>query len=374
MKLTYPISEIFESFQGEWPNIWKPCIFIRFFWCNLKCDFCFWIKPWRKIPDIITSEWKNKQLNKVWIWDKLITYDNNMNLVETKVIEVYKREVDIWYEIKINNQTYFITPEHPFFTTKWLIIAEKLKVWDMIYHSKINDKLSLTELKANWFEVQSIKRIDRNDKKYKYEYFKPKKLKVYNLSCSPYNTYLIDNMRVHNCDSTYASREDWDYKMLKLNQIIEKILHYKSKHIIFTWWEPSLYEKQIETIQSKLINCNFTYEIETNWSNKLHNYYDQINVSPKLLSSWNKKYDLKVDREHWENIIYKFVAENERDFNEIKNYIEYYDIPKEKIYIMPKWITLESQRNEQVIKFCKKEWFKFSSRLHIMIYWNKRWI
>lgn len=32
------ISEIFPSFQGEGPNTGKPCLWVRFFGCNLRCD------------------------------------------------------------------------------------------------------------------------------------------------------------------------------------------------------------------------------------------------------------------------------------------------------------------------------------------------
>jgi Organic radical activating enzymes len=35
-----PISEIFFSIQGEGVNIGKPSIFIRLYYCNLKCIWC----------------------------------------------------------------------------------------------------------------------------------------------------------------------------------------------------------------------------------------------------------------------------------------------------------------------------------------------
>ena len=31
---------IFLSLQWEWPNTWKPSIFVRFYWCNLCCKWC----------------------------------------------------------------------------------------------------------------------------------------------------------------------------------------------------------------------------------------------------------------------------------------------------------------------------------------------
>ena len=36
----YDLIEIFESLQGEGRNMGRPCVFIRFAGCNLKCPWC----------------------------------------------------------------------------------------------------------------------------------------------------------------------------------------------------------------------------------------------------------------------------------------------------------------------------------------------
>lgn len=36
----YPLVEIFESLQGEGRNMGRPCVFVRFAGCNLRCDWC----------------------------------------------------------------------------------------------------------------------------------------------------------------------------------------------------------------------------------------------------------------------------------------------------------------------------------------------
>ena len=38
--MTYDLVEIFESLQGEGRNIGRPCVFIRFAGCNLRCPWC----------------------------------------------------------------------------------------------------------------------------------------------------------------------------------------------------------------------------------------------------------------------------------------------------------------------------------------------
>ena len=36
----YNLVEIFESLQGEGRNMGRPCVFVRFAGCNLKCPWC----------------------------------------------------------------------------------------------------------------------------------------------------------------------------------------------------------------------------------------------------------------------------------------------------------------------------------------------
>lgn len=36
----YELVEIFESLQGEGRNVGRPCLFVRFAGCNLKCPWC----------------------------------------------------------------------------------------------------------------------------------------------------------------------------------------------------------------------------------------------------------------------------------------------------------------------------------------------
>ncbi len=38
--MKYPLVEIFSSLQGEGRNAGRPCVFVRFAWCNLACAWC----------------------------------------------------------------------------------------------------------------------------------------------------------------------------------------------------------------------------------------------------------------------------------------------------------------------------------------------
>ncbi len=142
MKNKLRISEIFYSLAGEGIRAGTTAIFIRLAGCNRRCSFCFGIKSGRRIPKIILASNRNKRITAVKAGDRLLTLNNNHKLVETTVREVLRRNVDEWYEIKINSRLYFVTPEHPFFTVKGICSAKELEVGDILYHINPQDKLS----------------------------------------------------------------------------------------------------------------------------------------------------------------------------------------------------------------------------------------
>ncbi len=185
------------------------------------------------------------------------------------------------------------------------------------------------------------------------------------------------NLQCRWCDSKYswdANIEQW--KILKLKDVIEKIKRFKSKHIVFTWWEPTLFQEHMLAIQEQLWKW-YTYELETNGTRKL--LYDikfsQINVSPKLTNSWNKRYKLEIFDSLWSaKVDLKFVSDGS-DLQEIEQVIE--EITKKykinRIYIMPLWSTIESQKNEKILKFCIENSYNYCLRQHIVLFWWKRW-
>ena len=121
--------------QGEGYLIGRPTWFIRTGACDYRCHYCFgWYPTTGKQPRITMSFGPKKNLGKVKVGDELLTLNERGEIVETTVQRVLRRKVSVWLRIKIAGQKYYVTPEHPFFTTRGLVAAEKLRVGDMILH------------------------------------------------------------------------------------------------------------------------------------------------------------------------------------------------------------------------------------------------
>ena len=120
--------------------------------------------------------------------------------------------------------------------------------------SMLNMLPTIREYMHNGYSVESIDRV--------YD----KKLKVYNITCAPYNTYLIDNMWVHNCD-TMKNPENkplW----FKYEDIKKSVL--ETEALTFTGGEASLFLSDMVDIIDRIIKDGIYLKyikVETNGSN-----------------------------------------------------------------------------------------------------------
>jgi 7-carboxy-7-deazaguanine synthase len=375
--------------------------------------------PGRHVPKVILSSKPNKKIYNVEVGDKLLTFDKEKNLVETEITNIIVREVNSWLRIKIEKHEYYVTEEHPFFTTQGIKKAKDLQIGNEIYHSNFKDKLSfrITGIKnpmkdndikkksientnysisgkkisntikkkqeegtyispynslskkqkeelrkkqslpkmgdknPNWsggsktpnydklkqdikegkikecsickrkksldvhhkdsnrkndssenlkveceschystheigynfwknnrkdgkklsaingLKILSIKEINRNNYP---PSLRPNLLKVYNLSCSPYNSFLLDYMWVHNCDTPYAQDETAGQEM-SIDDVLKKTVSFGNTNITITGGEPLL-QSDIIMVAKELFMDKFQVSIETNGSIYMHPY------------------------------------------------------------------------------------------------------
>jgi organic radical activating enzyme len=173
------------------------------------------------------------------------------------------------------------------------------------------------------------------------------------------------------CDSKFT----WDMKSgkeMNTAAIIKVIKKYPCKHLVITGGEPLIQQSGIKELLKKL--PEYYVEIETSGTiaSLINEFINQYNCSPKLKNSKNRPLTLQKFPE--EKTWYKFVIDKKSDLKEIKEMIKKYLLPKDKIILMPQGITREeiAKKSPWVAEICKKENWKFSTRLHIEIWGNKR--
>ena len=421
------VIQVTKTWQGEGNGAGRRVLLLRFKHCNLNCPWCFGIRGGRRVPRVTLSGSRNQKITKILPGDKLMTFDAKGNPVETEVVKTFRRSVDVWLRIRVNGTLYYVTPEHQIFTTRGLIRADKLKEGDFILHSTPRQKMSFmmtlrnnayklyeaqrrgldvehkcslnsnlhTSYKswknkvANYdktkvqskFEVQEIKHFDRT----KSPRLKP--LEVYNFSCSPYNSYLVDNMWVHNCDTQVLMRNSFESEIS--SKEIQDILDRECLDLMITGGEPT-HPKHFEDTLWLFSNLNYGFcFVETNGfqllklieaadPNKLKNVYFQW--SPKIHDSksfdrevWRLEQLLLLKRKVDFNFIVKLVYSKELD--DRYGYLLSMFLEKVKslnanniCYLMPLGTTYQELLKNSASCFDMAEKYKlnFSSRDHIV--------
>ena len=178
------------------------------------------------------------------------------------------------------------------------------------------------------------------------------------------------NLRCTWCDSKFT----WPFKnKMENEEVLKQIKKYKAKRLIITGGEPMLQQTALIPLLEEL--KDYKIEVETNGSVplKISKYLEHINCSPKLISSGNKFYELKIKPSN-KKAIYKFVVRDMDDFKELQKYIKVNKLPHKRIYLMPEGTrkSVIMERSKWLIEICKKAGYNFSPRLHIMLYDNQR--
>ena len=153
------------------------------------------------------------------------------------------------------------------------------------------------------------------------------------------------------------------------------------KRIVWTGGEPLVQQrsKAFEETLSLLCEAGFKIEIETNGtlkpSEKIRPYITQYNVSPKLENSGNTVKERKKDKPYLfytahPNAYFKFVVCSEEDMAEIEELRELYNIPAEKILLMPEGRTEEEvkSRAQELVKICIERGYRFCNRLQVWVW------
>jgi organic radical activating enzyme len=179
------------------------------------------------------------------------------------------------------------------------------------------------------------------------------------------------------CDTKYS----WDPhggRETELTDLLEEAAAYPCRRVVVTGGEP-LESSLFVPLVAALKASGFTIEVETSGTLPPPPVpVDQWNVSVKLAGSGvteAKRIRPGAIREFLEKRAWwKFVVVNEADVTEVLKLAERFALPRERILLMPEGVRSEEilERSAWVVDACKRHGFRYSPRLHILLWGARR--
>lgn len=195
------------------------------------------------------------------------------------------------------------------------------------------------------------------------------------------------NLRCRWCDTRYTwDFERYDYERevftLSAEELVARIVSSGARRVIFTGGEPLLQQRALQRVIGALDPAT-QIEIETNGTlapeAALLARVNQWNVSPKLAHAGDdaaRRIRLEALRalRQSERAFLKFVVESAGDSEEILALVRELDWPAERVCLMPQATSASelTQRSGFVAELCQRAGFRFSPRLHVLLWGGER--
>jgi 7-carboxy-7-deazaguanine synthase len=196
------------------------------------------------------------------------------------------------------------------------------------------------------------------------------------------------NLRCKWCDTPYASWDPEGEDML-LGPLLAQVRQDWPTHVVVTGGEPMI-SPMIGLLTQRLKENNMHITIETAGTVYATVACDLMSISPKLANStphrreggkWAAQHDRlryqpevlkKLMSEHQYQL--KFVVSSEEDLPEIHTIIKETNADTSRVMLMPEGTNIEtiSERAGWIAEICKQERFRYSPRLHIDLWGDKR--
>lgn len=191
------------------------------------------------------------------------------------------------------------------------------------------------------------------------------------------------------CDSKYTwqnqqiSRPGVDYKSMAPDEVLRRVMQHPGRHLVLTGGEPLLHQKLLIPVLKELTNVGWYVEVETNGTlaptEELVELVDCFNVSPKTSNSLVDS-RVRIRGDVLESFVktdrawFKFVVADPNDMPEIEALITAYGLPRNRVILMPEGTDPEMllSRSRWIVELCKENGFRFSPRLQILLFGNRR--
>jgi 7-carboxy-7-deazaguanine synthase len=192
------------------------------------------------------------------------------------------------------------------------------------------------------------------------------------------------NLRCAWCDTPYASWNPEGAEMT-LDAIMTEAGRHRGRHAVVTGGEPMIAPEIVE-LTARLRDAGMHITIETAGTVFKPVACDLMSISPKLANStpegpWAAQHErLRTQSEILARLMaeyeyqLKFVIAQPGDLDEVHTLVRALEAPPDRVVLMPEGTDADLLRERGVwlAEICKAEGFRFSPRLHVDLYGNRR--
>ena len=186
------------------------------------------------------------------------------------------------------------------------------------------------------------------------------------------------------CDTPYTSWQP-EGADLTLGQIVDEVKAHPARHVVVTGGEPMI-APEIIALTERLRGLGLHITIETAGTVFQLVACDLMSISPKLANStpngpWAAQHDrLRIQPEVLLELMgrypyqLKFVIEKPGDLDEVRTLIGALEADRSRVILMPEGTDRNRlcERAVWLAEICKQEGFRFSPRLHVELWGNRR--
>ena len=190
------------------------------------------------------------------------------------------------------------------------------------------------------------------------------------------------------CETKYSwdwDSYDYEREVVSLSQeeVEERVLRFECPRLVITGGEPLMQQKVLAPLAMSLKSQGFYCAVETNGTlvpgPEMVEAVSQWNVSPKLDNSGNEPARREVPEalrvfRGLDTAYFKFMIVEPSDVEEVSGLAGRYEIPSERVKLMPEGVTRQAveSRGQWLAQACTERGFRFSTRLHIILWGDER--
>ena len=193
------------------------------------------------------------------------------------------------------------------------------------------------------------------------------------------------NLRCAWCDTPYTSWQP-EGTDLELDRILDEVAAHPTRHVVVTGGEPMI-APDIVALTGRLRALGKHITIETAGTVFAPVACDLMSISPKLANStpddprWGRQHErLRIQPAVLVELMaryeyqLKFVIQRADDLDEVRSLVEMLSADRERVMLMAEGTDSERLRDRGVwlAELCKEEGFRFSPRLHVDLWGNRR--